>query len=207
MSSKDDTRVDRWIKWFKDHPVFAPIIFGGMVITVVGGFLVMVNKDFREIIFSSSFTTESVEIVEKSFKRAIKDHSHHAVRLEILKTLYVDLARKEFQAGKYFAPEVRRYFTVENLRPHQLDSFYVLNTEYFQDPRSDIDPESFVFSEDSDGNPIITFWQDFSCFRADKSKYEACRVFTKIIFDSSDQIIYLNDEKIVELVYTEERID
>jgi hypothetical protein len=207
MSAKEDTKVDRWVKWFKNHPVFAPIIFGGMVITIVGGFLVMLNKDFREMIFTTSFTTESVEIVEQSFERVIKDHPDHTERLEILKGLYVDLARREFQAGKYFAPDVKRYFTVENLRPCQLDSFFVLNTEDFQDPRSDIDPESFVFSEDSEGNPIITFWQQFSCFRAKKSKYQSCSVFTKIIFDRADRIIYLNDEKIEELVFTEERDD
>lgn len=206
-ASNDDTRVDRWIKWFKNHKVFAPLIFLGTIVIVGGSLLSAINKDFREWIWTSSFTSESVSIVEKTFERAIKDHPGHGTRLEALKSLYVDLARREFQAAKYFAPEVKKYFLVENLRPCEMDSFYIMNTEDFQDPRSVIDPESFVFSQDADGNPVVTFWQQFSCFRAKKSKYESCRVFTKIIFDAADRIIYFNDEKIEELVYTEERND
>jgi hypothetical protein len=204
--SNDDTKVDRWIKYFKNHWLFAPLILLAIVLTGIGG-LAAVSKDFREWMFTSSFTSESVEIVENTFERAIKDHPGQSVRLEALKNLYVDFARREFQAAKYFAPKVKKYYLVENLRPCDMDSFFILNTEDFQDPRSVIDPESFVFSQDADGNAVVTFWHQFTCFRAKKSKYESCRVFTKIIFDTADRIIYFNDEKIEELVFTEERND
>lgn len=205
--AKEDTKVDRWIKWFKNHRVFAPIIFGAIAITAIVGFAVLVNKNVREWIFTSSFTSESVKVVEDSFNRAIKNHPDQIARLEILKKFYVDISRKELQAREYFASEVKRYYTVVNLQPCLIDSYYVENTMDFQDPRSIIDSESFVFSEDSEGNPIITFRHKFSCFRAKRSKYESCIVLTKIIFDRFNRIIYLNDEKIEELVYTEERLE
>lgn len=205
-TSNDDTRVDRWLRWCKNHFLLAPLIFLGMIVIGLGGVLA-VSKDFRDWVFTSSFTSESVKIVEKTFERAMKDHPGHGLHLEALRSLYTDLARREFQAGKYFAPEVKKYYLVENLRPCQLDSFYILNTEDFQDPRSVIELESFVFSSDNDGNSVITFWHQFTCFRAKKSKYQSCRVFTKIIFNPANRIIYLNDEKIEELVFTEDRLE
>lgn len=182
-------------------------MFGATAITVVGGFLIFVSEDLRDWLFEEpSFCEVSVEIIEEAFDQAVVDHPDHTVQLEKLQKLYSDLARTEFEASEYFAARVQQFYLVKNIPVATVDSFYMISMAEFLTPRSEIEPETFSFTSDSEGNLTVTFWQYFTCFRNQKSKYESCHVFTKVVFDQLNHIIYFNDEIIEELVYTEDRL-
>lgn len=198
------TRFDRYKRWVLDHRILGPVTFGGLVLSVLLSFVLLVFPDARSWIQYSSFVNESISIVDDAIDVAIEEHPDEEERLEKVSALYKDFANGSFKASDYFSAQVDTYYTVHNLTPEKIDSFFALNTQSFKEPRTTIQGSTFSFSNTREGHRAITFWSDFTCFRNDKQKKESCSVLVEIIFDRSNNIVSLAELKVENLRYTVE---
>jgi hypothetical protein len=204
ISSDKLTKYDRYVRWCKDHKIIAPVLFSGTVLSVTIGFVLLIFPSARSWLTNDAFTNETISIIDNAIEIAIEDHPEERSRLEIINSLYSDLAEGDFNAGEYFAPLVDTYYLVHNYTPWRIDSIYAENRKDFKEPRSNMESWSFNFFRKENGHHVVSFWSDFTCFRIKKQKRQNCRVKTEIIFDENDKIISLSDVEILNLKYTSE---
>ncbi|NJK85219.1 MAG: hypothetical protein HC906_03890, partial [Bacteroidales bacterium] len=98
---------------------------------------------------------------------------------------------QKFDAKKYYAKEVERFFNLRDINPQTITD-EVRNNYYsdFQNAVSTIDKKSLEISSISGGRYQADFVEVIRCFRKSANKNQTITAKVKIVFDKNNRIIY-----------------
>lgn len=172
--SKKVTRFDRRVNWVKDHPVFSWILLIGFI---SGSLWALIPKPLKDAV------NNKISSIHWWTGRDL-------ARLKAVITNYYDnLGTDGFKASDYFAPQVSKYILVSNTTPVEIDAYSISNGLEFFGSKTILFDSTFAITKNKEGNNVVTFWSELTCFRKSKLKYEYCLVQMELIFDANDKII------------------
>ncbi|MDJ1485301.1 SHOCT domain-containing protein [Cytophagaceae bacterium YF14B1] len=113
-----------------------------------------------------------------------------AVR-NILTSYYQDLSSQKFDANKYYAKKVKRFFNLQDISPQTITD-EVHNNYYtdFQDAVSTIASNSLSIEPMKGGMYQADFKEVIKCFRKSANKGQTITSQVKVLFDKNMKIIY-----------------
>lgn len=109
----------------------------------------------------------------------------------ILNAYYRDLSNQRFDASKYYAKQVDRFFNLRDISPQTITD-EVRNNYYtdFQDAVSTIDTKTLEVSPVRGGRYQADFMEVIKCYRKTAKQHQTITAKVKIVFDKNMKIIY-----------------
>lgn len=114
----------------------------------------------------------------------------------------MDVNQDPASLDEYFAPVVEKYILMENTNPTELIKQITKDTVEFKYGFVNVFDSTFQVVKGYDDRMIITFWAYFECYRKSKSQFQSCRVQEEFIFNSSDEIVSVQELQVDSLKFT-----
>ena len=115
----------------------------------------------------------------------------------ILNSYYRDLSNQKFDANRYYAKQVDRFFNLRDISPQTI-SEEIQNNYYtdFQDAVSTIDGKTLDISPVRGGRYQADFMEVIKCYRKTAKQHQTITAKVKIVFDKDMKIIYHSSQAI-----------
>lgn len=125
--------------------------------------------------------------------------------LGILNAYYEDLKTAPFAATTFFAPQVERFYTMQNTTPAAInDELTRSHFPEFLEAESQIEPGTLKVSAPvNDGSRVVTYTEKSRALRQSLQKRQQTRAQVRIRFDKNFKIVYLRQEKLLENTFSE----
>jgi len=124
----------------------------------------------------------------------------------LLQKYYNSTINKSFVAHDFFARKINQFYLQKNLNPTQVDIVRKTELDYI-DRINLVDKSSLMLFSQTDSISYWRFWNDFSCYRTTRKKYQTCRVLTEFGFNREDKITSIKEIKITDLKFTKKKPD
>ncbi|QDA60803.1 SHOCT domain-containing protein [Hymenobacter jejuensis] len=123
----------------------------------------------------------------------------------LLAAYYEDLKAPPFAAAQYLAPNVERFYTLQNVTPTAINEELTRSHfPEFQEAQTQIEPGSLkVGPVANDGSRVITFLEKSSAFRTSLNKHQQTRAQVRMRLDRNMKISYLRQERLLENTFTD----
>lgn len=115
----------------------------------------------------------------------------------ILNSYYRDLSNQKFDANRYYAQQVDRFFNLRDVSPQTI-SEEIRNNYYtdFQDAVSTIDSKTLEISPLRGGRYQADFMEVIKCYRKTAKRHQTITAKVKIVFDRDMKIIYHSSQAV-----------
>ncbi len=150
------------------------------------------SQSSTSVLPTESQTTDPQENTPQNtgVKVAEEDNKNTELR-KILASYYKDLSSQQFDANKYYASEVNRFFNLRDITPQKItrevqDNYYT----DFQNAVSTIDQKTMKISPVSGGKYQVDFREIVRCHRKSVNRNQTIVARVKIVFDKHMKIIY-----------------
>lgn len=123
----------------------------------------------------------------------------------VLSSYYEDLKAAPFAATSYFAPQVERFYTLQNTTPAAI-SEELTRTHFpeFLEAESQIEPGTLKVSPPvNDGSRVVTYTEKSRALRQSLQKRQQTTALVRVRFDKNYKIVYLRQEKLLENTFSE----
>jgi hypothetical protein len=123
----------------------------------------------------------------------------------VLNSFYEDMQAAPFSARTYFAPQVERFYLLQNTTPAAINDELVKSYfPEFLEAQSQIEPGTFKVSPPiNDGSRVATYIEKIQSMRQSLQKRQQTRAQVRARFDKNFKIVYLRQEKLLENTFTE----
>lgn len=196
----------------KYPPWLIPALVAAVAVTII---VLVVNgshpgdgrsSDVRDALPPRAASPVIAEEPPPVYRPADASRSMRSELLSEVKNYYNSLNPSSYDATRFFAPRVDRYFAKENVTPAYINSS-VRNSFFpeFSDPVTKIDPTSFRYTQEGEYHRL-NFQSTFTCYRRSKRKYEFARVETTFIFNQDKKIISLYEDRVWDVRFTDNRL-
>lgn len=181
---------------------YKPFIIGGIALGVVVVLLIVVfgspknqtSESQPQDTTAVNQTTDSIKIeestasVETSTTSASKNKSIDAK--SPINHYYEDLKSEDFDANRYFVPNIERFISMRNTTPKEIN-IYILNTYFKQFKENSYSIEEGTYNEQTleNGDTEVSFIEVGNCFKVKLQK----NIFTRVkmvVYVNSDGLIY-----------------
>lgn len=128
---------------------------------------------------------------------AAQEDSKVASVRTILNSYYQDLSSQKFDADKYYARKVSRFFNMQDITPQTITE--EVHSNYytdFQDAVSTIASNSLEISPVKGGLYQADFKEVIKCFRKSANKPQTITSKVKVVFDKNMKIVYYSSRPI-----------
>ncbi|MBT2556231.1 SHOCT domain-containing protein [Hymenobacter sp. ISL-91] len=118
----------------------------------------------------------------------------------IMQRYYADLQSAPFTAATYFAPQVERFYLMQNATPAAINA-ELARTHFpeFLEAQTSIRPGTLQVSPPvADGSRVVTFVENSSALRQSLQKRQQTAAQVRVRFDKDFKIVYLRQEKLLE---------
>ncbi|WP_167855115.1 SHOCT domain-containing protein [Hymenobacter wooponensis] len=123
----------------------------------------------------------------------------------VLNSFYEDMQAAPFAASTYFAPQVERFYLMQNTSPAAIND--ELAKSYFPEfleAQNQIEPGTLKISPPvNDGSRVATYIEKIQSLRQSMQKHQQTRAQVRARFDKNFKIVYLRQEKLLENTFTE----
>jgi hypothetical protein len=136
--------------------------------------------------------TGNLEKTPKETREQKPEENSKEISLKgILNAYYRDLSNQKFDADKYYAKEVDRFFNLRDVSPQTITD-EVRNNYYtdFQDAVSTVDGKTLEISPVKGGRYQADFTEIIKCYRKTAKQHQTITAKVKIVFDRNMKIIY-----------------
>lgn len=137
-------------------------------------------------------------------KRVAKKEMNKESVYNLLIDYFASLSDKNFDANNYFAKHVTQYILEKDLDPTKINVLRQLNTEYI-DAKNSIDKNSLYWAEKKDGVTYWRFWNNFSCYRTSKRKFESCKVLMEFGLNTDEKITSIKELQLIGLKFSKKK--
>lgn len=123
----------------------------------------------------------------------------------VLQRYYTDLQAAPFTASAYFAPQVERFYLMQNTTPAAINA-ELEKTHFpeFLEAQSSIRPGSLQVSPPvADGSRVVTYVENSTALRQSLQKHQQTAAQVRVRFDKNFKIVYLRQEKLLENNFTD----
>ncbi|WP_026351330.1 SHOCT domain-containing protein [Hymenobacter aerophilus] len=131
---------------------------------------------------------------------AVLSESAAKARVEsIMQRYYADLQAAPFTASAYFAPQVERFYTMQNTTPAAINA-ELAKTHFpeFLEGQTAIQAGTLqVGAPVADGSRVVTFVEDSQAFRQSRQERQRTSAQMRVRFDKDFKIVYLRQEKLL----------
>lgn len=117
----------------------------------------------------------------------------------IMQRYYADLQAAPFTASAYFAPQVERFYTMQNTTPAAINA-ELAKTHFpeFLEGQTAIQAGTLqVGAPVADGSRVVTFVEDSQAFRQSRQERQRTSAQMRVRFDKDFKIVYLRQEKLL----------
>lgn len=131
-----------------------------------------------------------------------------ALRARVQRSLtafYNDLLAPPFSAGQHFAPQVERFFSLQNTTPAGIEA-ELSRTHFpeFTESKISFDPGSMQISAPAeDGSVTVTYQERGRSLRKSLNQYQQTLAQVRARFDSSGKLIFFRQERLLENTFTD----
>ncbi|NVO30964.1 SHOCT domain-containing protein [Hymenobacter lapidiphilus] len=118
----------------------------------------------------------------------------------IMQRYYTDLQAPPFTATAYFAPQIERFYLMQNTTPAAI-SAELARTHFpeFLEAQTSIRPGTLqVGTPVADGSRVVTFVENSTALRQSLQKRQQTAAQMRVRFDKDFKIVYLRQEKLLE---------
>ncbi|RFP63912.1 SHOCT domain-containing protein [Hymenobacter lapidiphilus] len=118
----------------------------------------------------------------------------------ILQRYYADLQAAPFTAAAYFAPQIERFYLMQNTTPAAINAELARSHfPEFLEGQSSIRPGTLQVSPPvADGSRVVTYVENGTAFRQSLQKRQQTAAQLRVRFDKDFKIVYLRQEKLLE---------
>lgn len=115
-----------------------------------------------------------------------------------LRAFYVDFQEKPFDARKFFAPRVERFYTLTNTTPRDINK-NLENYHYseFLDSRSSFDPASIRIVNRDDVIYEVVYIEQGRSFRKSRNQHQETKAQVRARFNPDFKMTYLRQERLL----------
>lgn len=138
------------------------------------------------------------------YKYLIKPYIRNEVdHRSIIESYYNSIEDHTFDASNYFTSSVTNFIKMQNTTPSAIND-YINSSFYseFQDPKYEIDGDSFTEEYLDNGDYKISFIEIADCYRKSLAKNQHLKVKTLILFDNEGKILSWQQTDIIENTFT-----
>ncbi|TGE10088.1 hypothetical protein [Hymenobacter fodinae] len=123
----------------------------------------------------------------------------------VLTAFYEDMQAAPFAASTYLAPQVERFYLMQNTTPTAVaDELGKTYFPEFLEAQSQIEPGTLKISPPvNDGSRVATYVEKLQALRQSLQKRQQTRAQVRARFDKNFKIVYLRQEKLLENTFTE----
>jgi hypothetical protein len=123
----------------------------------------------------------------------------------ILNAYYEDMKAAPFAATSYFAPQVERFYTLQNTTPSAINEELTRSHfPEFLEAESQIEPGTLKVSPAvTDGSRVVTYTEKSRALRQSLQKRQQTTALVRVRFDKNFKIVYLRQEKLLENTFSE----
>ncbi len=124
---------------------------------------------------------------------------------DIMRRYYTDLQASPFSAAAYFAPQVERFYLMQNTTPAAINA-ELEKTHFpeFLEGQTAIRPGTLQVSPPvADGSRVATFVENSTALRQSLQKHQQIAAQVRVRFDKNFKIVYLRQEKLLENNFTD----
>ncbi|GAB3836450.1 SHOCT domain-containing protein [Hymenobacter jeollabukensis] len=123
----------------------------------------------------------------------------------VLTAFYNDLLTAPFNASQHFAPQVERFFSLQNTTPAGIeDELNRTHFPEFTESRISFDPSTLQISApDADGAVTATFQERGRSLRKSLNQYQQTLAQVRARFDRSGKLTYFRQERLLENTFTD----
>jgi hypothetical protein len=122
-----------------------------------------------------------------------------------LTALYSDMTAAPFNASQHFAPQVERFYTLQNTTPAAIEE--ELNRSHFPEfTESEIsfDPNTLQVSPiTADGSVTVTYQERGRSFRKSRNQYQQTVAQVRARLDRTGKVTYFRQERLLENTFTD----
>ncbi|QJX46066.1 SHOCT domain-containing protein [Hymenobacter taeanensis] len=123
----------------------------------------------------------------------------------VLNAFYEDMQAPPFSASTYLAPQVERFYLMQNTTPAAIAE--EMGKSYFPEfleAQNQIEPGSLKISPPvNDGSRVATYIEKIQSLRQSMQKHQQTRAQVRARFDKNFKIIYLRRERLLENTFNE----
>ena len=125
--------------------------------------------------------------------------------LQALMAYYDDLKAAPFDAAQHFAPEVERFYTLQNTTPAAISAdLAASHFPEFTEEETQVVPGSLkVGPETEDGTRVVTYQEKSRAFRASRQQHQQTTAQVRVRLNRDYQITYLRQERLLENTFSE----
>lgn len=123
----------------------------------------------------------------------------------VLTAYYEDMKAAPFAAISYFAPQVERFYTLQNTTPAAINEELTRSHfPEFLEAESQIEPGTLKVSPPvTDGSRVVTYTEKSRALRQSLQKRQQTTALVRVRFDKNFKIVYLRQEKLLENTFSE----
>ncbi|OON67985.1 SHOCT domain-containing protein [Hymenobacter sp. CRA2] len=122
-----------------------------------------------------------------------------------LTALYSDLQTAPFTASQYFAPQVERFYSLQNTTPAAIEA--ELNRTHFPEfteAKISFDPATLQISQPAeDGSVTVTYQERGRSLRKTLNQYQQTLAQVRARFDRNGQLTYFRQERLLQNSFTD----
>lgn len=146
------------------------------------------NKSAKTLESASSTETKASKTEGNAKEMSLKG---------ILNSYYRDLSNQKFDANRYYAKEVDRFFNLRDISPQTIAD-EIQNNYYtdFQDAVSTIDGKTLEISPIRGGRYQADFMEVIKCYRKTAKRHQTITAKVKIVFDKDMKIVYHSSQAV-----------
>ena len=136
---------------------------------------------------------------------AVSDAGAETRITSVLQRYYTDLQAAPFTASAYFAPQVERFYLMQNTTPAAINA-ELEKTHFpeFLEGQTSIRPGSLQVSPPvADGSRVVTYVENSTALRQSLQKHQQTAAQVRVRFDKNFKIVYLRQEKLLENNFTD----
>lgn len=184
------------------------IVIAGVLISVIALVAIIPRNDFRDYKQATyEMTPAPVPNQPPSSKPVEKRAPTHAEieNMLIRKTrqYFEILGGSDFDANKYYASQVDKYYNRESLTPEDINDLYYKGFyPEFGNPAFEFKESSFDL-QISGESYVLYFEGIFTCYRKSKKKFQFSRVKTAMTYNKDFQIRSIYEEDIWDVRFTD----
>lgn len=109
---------------------------------------------------------------------------------------FESIGNGKFNASDYFADEVEKYITLNNLTPDKINKSFVADSEEYREQKFKFDKAEIEYLGQADGIRKYQFWLDYYCYRATPDKNQHSKMLVTYCLDGDGKITSLTYPKI-----------
>jgi hypothetical protein len=134
--------------------------------------------------------------------------SEAAIRSRVtqaLTSLYNDMEAAPFNASQHFAPQVERFYTLQNTSPQAIEAeLHRSHFPEFTEAELSYDPSTLQISPiANDGTVMVTYQERGRSFRKSRNQYQQTVAQVRARVDKAGKLTYFRQERLLENTFTD----